>query len=42
LLVKSIQELKAANDNLTAEHDADAKAVDDLRQEFEAYKRAHP
>jgi len=45
-LVKAIQELKAANDDLvtrvSADDDALKAANDNLRAEFEAYKKAHP
>jgi hypothetical protein len=49
LLVKAIQELNAANDDLTARLSADDDAlksatdsIADLRESFEAYKSAHP
>jgi hypothetical protein len=48
LLVKAIQELKAANDDVAARvpADDDIKTLKDniaeLREQFEAYKQAHP
>jgi trimeric autotransporter adhesin len=40
--VSAIQELKAENDNLRVAHDGDHAAIESLRRDFEAYKRAHP
>ena len=41
-LIEAVKELKADNDNLRSLHDADAKAVDELRKELAAFKAAHP
>ena len=50
VLIKAVQELKTENDNqaatlkaeIAALKSSDAKVIDDLRAEFQAYKKAHP
>ena len=42
LLVKAIQELKAANDDMAEALNAANDNIADLRESFEAYKSAHP
>jgi hypothetical protein len=42
LLVKAIQELKAANDDIADSLKAANDSIADLRSSFEAYKDAHP
>ena len=42
VLTQAVKELKADNDNLRSANENQSKAVDELRKEFEEYKKAHP
>jgi hypothetical protein len=42
ILTKAMQEQQSQIEALEGDNDNQAKAINDLRQQFEAYKKAHP